>query len=416
MGWGGRQGTQIASDRAAGRIYNNFGASDCCQSRWPAIITLRANVRDRDGKEILAFNQHTQMPSNVRFSPNGRFVVSNTFPIRSNDGEEFVWETETGMIRWSSLPKEKPSNVEPPMQPPMVTFSHDSRFVSLPGVNELQIVSTNRGTRNASVTARLPGVNELQIVSTADWKILFTIGQANFAAFSADSRRLMSYKEKFDGIQRYVRTDAKLWNVETGQIIATLPSEAIPTAKFSSNSRWFFTGTTDGSEVIIWDMLSGTKQSTIRDLIPSGASDFSPDGSRLIQTGKSFSKIWDPVDGKLLLRIEGITNDGQGFIGGPLSGGRTQSVAFSPDGSRIASVAANGVRRGIGRRAVVKVWDAISGQELLELSSQIDSNFKQGLLFSPDGYRLTAETQSIGPNPRREKTWDATPREQPVQP
>ena len=73
---------------------------------------------------------------------------------------------------------------------------------------------------------------------------------------------------------------------------------------------------------------------------------FSPDGRRLASAGDDATvKVWDTATGKEALSFRGHT--------GPVS-----SVAFSPDGKRIASA---------GGDATVKVWDAATGKEALSL-------------------------------------------------
>jgi serine/threonine protein kinase len=79
----------------------------------------------------------------------------------------------------------------------------------------------------------------------------------------------------------------------------------------------------------------------------------------------------------------------KGYTGGAIPADR--SVAFSPDGKRLASDADG---------KTVKVWDAQTGQELLALKhSGVNS-----VAFSPDGKRLAGS----GPD-GRVTIWDATP-------
>jgi WD40 repeat protein/serine/threonine protein kinase len=97
---------------------------------------------------------------------------------------------------------------------------------------------------------------------------------------------------------------------------------------------------------------------------------FSPDGKRLASGN---GKVWDAQTGQELFTLEG------------------HGVAFSPDGKRLAS----GDNWG-----VVKVWDAQTGQELLTLQGRTGS--VTSLVFSPDGKRLTS-----GSHDKPVKVWDA---------
>src|SRR5262249_5955067 len=89
---------------------------------------------------------------------------------------------------------------------------------------------------------------------------------------------------------------------------------------------------------------------------------FSPDGSRLATVGDDRVAVCDARTGVLLHDLRGPTR------GWPFRG-----VAFSPDGKRLAAAATLWFR----------VWDLSTGTEVLSRSFFGDENV--GVLFTPDG-------------------------------
>ena len=105
---------------------------------------------------------------------------------------------------------------------------------------------------------------------------------------------------------------------------------------------------------------------------------FSPDGTRLATASwDSTARIWNARTGQFLLEFKGHTRE-------------LSSVAFSPDGTRLATASYDGTAR---------LWDARTGQFLLE--SKGHTGFVYGVAFSPDGTRLA----TAGNNAAR--LWDA---------
>jgi WD40 repeat protein len=90
--------------------------------------------------------------------------------------------------------------------------------------------------------------------------------------------------------------------------------------------------------------------------------------------------VWDVQTGQELLAFKGHTRV-------------ISSMAFSPDGKRLASASGD---------ETLKVWDAQTGQELLTFKGH--GGLTASVAFSPDGKRLASN------NPNFTLTiWDATP-------
>jgi WD40 repeat protein len=114
---------------------------------------------------------------------------------------------------------------------------------------------------------------------------------------------------------------------------------------------------------------------------------FDSDGRRLVVGSQDgMVRVWDVATGRQILSL--------GEHPGPIT-----SVAFSPDGRRIAS--ANSAEESIGPGGGVtpreiRVWDAATGAQLLALREGVIPFFSfplpvLSLAFSPDGRRLAAE-------------------------
>jgi WD40 repeat protein len=99
---------------------------------------------------------------------------------------------------------------------------------------------------------------------------------------------------------------------------------------------------------------------------------YSPDGKRLASAHSGEVKVWDAQTGQELFSIKGGVSSTADF---------RKCLAFSPDGERLAS------SFGRGGEGEVKVWDAETGLELLTVPGS------GGVAFSPDGKRLASGTE-----------------------
>jgi WD40 repeat protein len=106
---------------------------------------------------------------------------------------------------------------------------------------------------------------------------------------------------------------------------------------------------------------------------------FSPDGSRIVSGSNDHTvRVWDAVLGATLHTLEGHTD-------------RVTSVTFSLDGSRIVSGSND---------HTVRVWDAVSGAILHTLEGHIDC--VTSVDFSLDGLCIVSESDD-----HTARIWDA---------
>ncbi len=209
--------------------------------------------------------------------------------------------------------------------------------------------------------------------------------------FSPDGKRFLAMMRVTDKSGRSAWR-IKVFDWETGRDMCTLADlGGVPGAAAFDHSGGRLAVVTlrqegqAGSDLRIWDLASGRQRLAIalpgRHIVHLHSVAFSPDGTRLATLTKPVGpeasrsagevRAWDAASGAEWLRFET----------GPASAG----LAYSPDGKWLAEISVGGASH--------RLRDAGSGKEVLELTTAPSAGISFSVAFSPDGSRLAVSSQ-----------------------
>jgi WD40 repeat protein/basic membrane lipoprotein Med (substrate-binding protein (PBP1-ABC) superfamily)/DNA-binding SARP family transcriptional activator/energy-coupling factor transporter ATP-binding protein EcfA2 len=350
---------------------------------------------DADGKvtiwdfssweELLSFYAHADWIVDIEFSPDGDRLATSSL-----DGTAKIWDISTGqeLLQLSGHTDGILSVAFDPRGEHLATASQDGtirlwnislsrEWLSFPTDGYAgRIAFSPDGSLMAAGAGPNGGIH-LWDLDTRDEAVIFFgdghPGGVEAVSFSPDSSQLASV-----GVDDCLR----IWDAESGQLINVkeeLEIGIIHDVVYSPDGSLLAIGGENLSFALL-DAATLEKSSGLSgDTVIDGLA-FSPDGSQLASTSRlGMVNLWDARTGK---EIQSIGEPAQGVT----------DVAYNPDGTNLALASLD---------STVSIWQL--EDEKLQLTLRGHSASVTGVAYSPDGSRLA--TASQGGSAR---LWDAT--------
>ncbi len=306
------------------------------------------------GRELFSEQQgHDARVNSVAYSPDGKLLASG-----GDNGQLWIWDAKTG----------KPVRQLPGTSARCVRFSPDGRRLAF-----LSGSTTSSG-------------NALHLSDVTTGKELFRlvhedVRELSALAYSTDGKTVLStdwvVKNRKD-----VLAHLNVWDTATGKRLRRLPIGGIRpdclAIDADGNTVAVGGASDEGGRIRLWDLRRGAEiQSMFTEVDAVTSLAFSPSGRTLVSGSQTLGvRLWEVTTGKEIVHLEGL----KGAV----------SVAFSPDGRLVASGAdeSRSPTPTTGKANQIRLWNVTTGVAIPSLSGH-NSNVTS-LAFSPDGSRLAS--------------------------
>ena len=295
----------------------------------------------RTGKQLFVLVGHAEMIRSVAFSPNGTRVIT-----ASDDDTAKIWDSKSGVL--------------------LRTLTGHKRYLYRASYSP---DGSRILTASFDGTAKIWDPNSGRVLMTLDAHT----GSLYSASYSPDGSRIVAG----------VDNKAIVWDAKTGLEILRLTGHAVSAffSRFSKDGSRIITAAED--RITTWDGRLGAAPTSVKNPLGLWFSmiAFSPSTSQIGGGPKIYDAKTMHVD---------VTLSGPGNI-----------VAFSPDGSRVATILDSiGTFFPPTGSDTVKIWDVKAGKVLLSFKASTSVVF--GACFSPDGSRIATASGNESAS-----VWDA---------
>lgn len=332
-------------------------------------------VRDAESGQEVAFLKEARLDAGWALHPDGTRLVA-----AENTNGGGVWYLSKGKTTYVPL--------APLGTQTVLDFSPDGRYLALAFAGRLQF--WDFATNQTALAPPSPDIGISSLSVNADGRRVFTTGsQGTLYKWDTVTGKMTRGTKNIPGFNRVrpspdgkrlvawmgnATTKVKLYDEDSEKEILALPADLVNVQNvvFSPDGKRLATAESPdaakGSLIKIWSTTTGAVVCTVQSLGKfSGPLSFSPDGKHLAASIEGHGKVWDAATGAEVLSFKGPT----------------RGIAFSPDGTRLASSCST---------AHVGVWDADRGKEHFKIPTS--AAVTNAVVYSPDGKTLATADQA----------------------